>query len=77
METCRLIGRFSVKEGPQGEPTLHYEAGPGPVVILKLRSGTSMSEAHQIAKALSVTEEVVIDYSYSPQAQWGYGPGSP
>jgi hypothetical protein len=77
MNVIRLDGRFTVKEGAEGELSLVYEAGPGPLVFLSLGgpASTSMKEAHELADAINMrVSEVVLDFSYSPQSKLGFGP---
>ena len=70
----RLDGRFTVKEGAEGQLSLLFEAGlRGPMVILQLPA-MEIEEARKIAKALTPVAEVVVDFSYSPAAKLGYGP---
>jgi hypothetical protein len=77
MDNIRLNGRFTVKEGAEGQLSLLYEAGPGPMVIIDLASGTSMSEAHEVANVINrASSEVVLDFSYSPVTSLGFGPAS-
>ena len=56
-------GRFTVKDG-EGERqfSLVFEAGPGPMVILKLPP-MEKEEAQKIASALTPVEEVVLDFN--------------
>jgi hypothetical protein len=70
----RLNGRFTVKEGAEGQLSLVFEAGPGPMVILKLPVPMEIEEAKKIAKALTPVADVVVDFNYSPAAKLGYGP---
>jgi hypothetical protein len=68
----RLDGRFTVKEGAEGQLSLVFEAGgPSPMVILELPASMDMEEAQEIARALTPVAEVVVDFSYSPA---GYCP---
>jgi hypothetical protein len=70
----RLDGRFTVKEGAEGQLSLEFEAGPGPIVILELPASMEIEEARRIASALAPVAEVVVDFNYSPAAKLGYGP---
>jgi hypothetical protein len=72
----RLNGRFTVKEGAEGQLSLVFEAGPGPMVILELPASMEIEKAREIAKALTPVAEVVVDFSYSPAAKLGFGPKS-
>jgi hypothetical protein len=73
----RLDGRFTVKEGAEGQLSLVFETGPGPMVILELPASMDMEEAQKIAKALTPVADVVVDFNYSPAAKLGYGPERP
>jgi hypothetical protein len=65
----RLDGRFTVKEGAEGQLSLVFEAGlRSPMVILQLPP-MEIEEAQKIAKALTPVAEVVVDFSYSPAAR--------
>jgi hypothetical protein len=75
MEKWNLTGRFAVKEGAEGQLSLVYEAGPGPMVFLRLRPEITMAWAQELARTLNRdTSEVVLDFSYSPAAKLGFGP---
>ncbi len=75
MDKWNLTGRFTVKEGPEGELSLFYEAGPGPVLILQLRPETTLPQAHELAGMLyECTRGVTLDFNYSPAAKLGFGP---
>jgi hypothetical protein len=70
----RLEGRFTVKDGAEGQLSLLFEAGPGPMVILQLPASMKREEAEKIATALTPVADVVVDFSYSPAAKLGFGP---
>jgi hypothetical protein len=72
----RLDGSFTVKEGAEGQLSLEFEAGPGPIVILKLPASMEIEKAREIAKTLTPVAEVVMDFSYWPAAKLGFGPKS-
>jgi hypothetical protein len=76
MDKWNLTGRFTVKDGAtEDQFSLHYEAGPGPMVILQLWPGITKPEAEELARALHRdTSGVVVDFSYSPAAKLGFGP---
>jgi hypothetical protein len=54
----RLDGRFTVKEGAEGQLSLVFEAGRGPMVILQLPASMKREEAEKIATALTPVAEV-------------------
>jgi hypothetical protein len=74
-EQIRLEGRFTVKEGSEDRLFLVYEAGPGPMVTIKLRAGITRPEADEIANTINRGEDgVALDFDYSPAAELGFGP---
>ena len=76
MSQIRLTGKFTVKEGVEGKLSLLYEAGPGPMVFLELGPAATLENALEVAGSLSnrAIDQVVIDFSYSPQWNLGFGP---
>lgn len=77
MDKRKLEGNFTVKEGSEGQLFLTYEAGPGPMVTLKLDHIISLKGAHQIANELNAsTVSLEIDLSYSSAAKSGLGPAT-
>jgi hypothetical protein len=74
-QQIRLNGRFTVKEGSGGRLFLAYESGPGPMVTIELRAEISLPQAHEIANTINrASDELVLDFSYSPAAKLGFGP---
>ena len=75
MSQIRLTGKFTVKEGVEGKLSLLYEAGPGPMVFLELGPAATLENAPEVAGVINrAIDQVVIDFSYSPQWNLGFGP---
>jgi hypothetical protein len=75
MGQIRLTGRFTVKEGAEGKLSLLYEAGPGPMVFLELGPAATLENALEVAGLINrAVDQLMIDFSYSPQWKLGFGP---
>ena len=53
MDKWELDGIFTVKEGPQGQLALFFEAGPGPMIAIHLHPRWTMEDARGLARAIN------------------------
>jgi hypothetical protein len=61
MDKWRLTGSFVVKEGPDGQLSLHFETGgQGPTVIVSLRPDITTKSANEMVRLMNRSVKAVL-----------------